>query len=276
MNAAPAHWWHFIFFVFALCGVAAILLSDPVFSRLRNTALNPIQATAIIAVASGGVFGAAFWFLIIPYVPSVAKDISFTAMGSTAVYPEGTVIGGIRWSQRYSQLRVNIVNNTDDALDDVRIVIQADEPVVGITQVSQLPNVSFKVLGEPVVQEEILNPVTGRRRAIPLVLVASDAGYEAAIERLAPKAVLDIIMALANIDPETDKLPLGDVRSVLTVTIAGGKKYWYGLGSDQVFTVDRHPARTVQIDAAYNTARQRKTVAERINVFDMIDLIPRE
>lgn len=58
-------------------------------------------------------------------------------------HAKGTIVGGITWREGFTDLRVSLVNSTDTDYSSVDLVIEPNEPIVSIGQISNIPGVSF-------------------------------------------------------------------------------------------------------------------------------------
>jgi hypothetical protein len=211
---------------------------------------------------------------------------------SSAEYPVGTVLGGILWSNRFSELRVFFVNATAKDYRDLDFTLVPDEPIAAIGQVTNLPNVSFSPAADPIFRQELIEGTTSRRIANPLVLIASTGGYRVRCNPLPRNTRLEILIAIARVIdfPQPGQkvaVPSAGVfdRSyALKLNQNDGIGHWYGHGTDahgsriqEVYKPERVLPKVVKIDGHYSTSEGEQSVTKRIEVKDVIgDLLKGE
>src|SRR5206468_10844258 len=66
MNQAPEWAWRGVFALFIVGGTAFVLLSDPVYLRIRVPFEYPFVSTAIIATAAAVCFGGLWYLVVMP------------------------------------------------------------------------------------------------------------------------------------------------------------------------------------------------------------------
>jgi hypothetical protein len=147
--------------------------------------------------------------------------------------PAGT--GGIDWKPFYAELDVTFTNRTTDATyEDFNVLVRPDGLVAGISQLSNLPEVSFEdrygVSARGGIEDENGRPV------IAMEFIATDAGYKVHCAHIPPNASLRIVMAIIELKkpvPNQPLLPPASPDSILTGPTFTGKDgsryvYWYG------------------------------------------------
>jgi hypothetical protein len=68
MSSAPPWAWNALAFAFVLVGVALLILSNPIWPRLKQAGQYPITATAVVALVLAVLGASAFWFFVLPYM----------------------------------------------------------------------------------------------------------------------------------------------------------------------------------------------------------------
>jgi len=204
---------------------------------------------------------------------------------SDAEYPSGTTLAGIRWSNRFTELRVVFSNDTSTDFHDLDFTLIPDQPIAAIGQITTLLDVSFSAAVDPVFRQELREGATGRRIANPLVLIASSGGYRVRCSLLPRKARLEILIAIArvidfpNAGPKV-ALPDGGIFGrtyALRLAQENGVGHWYGHGTDadgtrieEVYKQDRVIPKTVKIDGHYMIGDAEQSVSKQIEVKDLV------
>jgi len=91
------------------------------------------------------VTGGAVWlgFIIWPRIDKPSVEFSAHLPKAAGPYPPNTTIGGTSFSSGMSDLRVN-VNNGSVPIHDLDFDVSTDASIKAVSQVSDLPNVSFQ------------------------------------------------------------------------------------------------------------------------------------
>ena len=106
----------------------------------------------------------------------VKAPLDVSAFVTAAEYPTGTSIAGIPWKPQFTELQVRIDNPSDRNYEDVNLLIRPMSAIVAIAQVTSVPNVSFEDNHALSMRLMNINVGTMKATAIPLVLLATDAG----------------------------------------------------------------------------------------------------
>jgi hypothetical protein len=204
---------------------------------------------------------------------------------SDAEYPSGTTLGGIKWSNRFTELRVVFTNETTTDYHDLDFTLIPDQPIAEIGQISNLSEVSFSAAADPVLRQEFVEGATGRRIANPLVLIASSGGYRVRCQLLPRKARLEILIAIARVidfpKPGQKVAHPGagvfDKTYALKVDQSDGVSHWYGHGMaanggriEEVYKPDRVIPKTVKIAGHYTVGGAEQNVSKQIEVKDTL------
>jgi hypothetical protein len=205
------------------------------------------------------------------------KKPNFVALSTTTEYAPGTVINDIPWLSFYTELDLIMSNPTDGSYDGIDILVRPDFPVARITQLGNLPNVSFEdyfgVTQRAAVKE------LGTKVATPIVFLATDAGYRVHCERIPPKQSLRIMMAIVDFKKSAPLKPgqpipwQGDITAVdfgteETFTAKDGTKgtYWFGSPYNiGTYIPHPNPARII-ITGHYSAKSKQREVKEEIIV----------
>jgi hypothetical protein len=247
----------------------------------------PVLSTLLVGICAGALAGLA-WFIWMTKGPNLHVDdkLGLFATASNADYPIGTAVGGIKWSNRFTDLRVTINTPSFGDYRNIDLVLVPDEPVAAIGQVTNLPDVVFA----PAVDikpsglgPEFLEGKTGKRTAIPLVLIATDGGYRMRCKELPRTTRLEIVMAIARIIdfPQDKPAPRPDFGIfnrdyVMKVSVSAGSNHWFGYGFDirgrieEVYKGRRFTPKTVKIDGRYTVGEREQEISQQIAVTDMV------
>lgn len=200
----------------------------------------------------------------------VDAPLPVTGMVTNAEYPEGTVLAGINWNPKFTELNIDLHNTTKYVYEDLNILIKPNYPVAAIAQASTWSGVSFEDrLGASMHLIEIQG---ARRTAHPLVLVATNAGYIVRCEKLPGTATLKIVMAIVEIkDDHHPHPPLQPGESMvrkedlLRTNYSDGSTYWYGQKDMDHYT-QRVSPNTVEVSGEYVAAQRRRKISLDLKV----------
>ncbi len=194
----------------------------------------------LLVFAISGALGCLYWYGINRVLRQrVPQSLTLEAITSRAEYPSGTTIGQIPWSSKFRELRLQVVNTSSVYdISNLDIVIQPDQPVAEIGQVTSELGVSFSPTVNPFFSMERVK--AGKRTAVPLRLIATTCGYRIHINELATTRRIEIVMAIANLTPaqkgdgNLDNVFDRDywVRNGVNLLQGGQCDNWYGHGSD--------------------------------------------
>ena len=114
-------------------------------------------------------------------------------------YSPGTNINGIIWRKGFSELRVTLYNQSTHDYDNLSVLIQPTEPIAAIAQRTNIPGVLFYDQFRLQTAVIDINHLAGTQTAIPVSIVATDAGYLMHCIRLPAETSIEIEIALAEI-----------------------------------------------------------------------------
>ncbi len=209
---------------------------------------------------------------VFAYVP-----LEIAAIENNGQHPDGTVISGINWRPEFSELDIRLTNPTTRGYDDLDVLLRADSPIAAIAQQSDLPSVSFEVNNNVRVTAMLKEANSTNTKVIPLVLVASDGGYRIRCPRVPPEAVLDIVLAIAEIkwnpQPATDSknnAGVFDPDYVLRFKYDDFSSYWFGYPTGNIYA-PRPKVNWLKVHGTYKAAMVPRTIDEKIDVVSPMD-----
>jgi hypothetical protein len=196
----------------------------------------------------------------------VSAPLGVSSVAVAAEYPAGTSIGGIKWRPEFTETQVRIANPSARTYSDIDLVVTVDFPVAAISQLSTVPDVSFENALAMSITQMVIDESNGNRRANPLVLLATDAGYRIRCGRLLPKSTLHLVLAVADVrwNPEAWKpRPDGGIFEkdyVLRLKMSGGKTFWYGHNDAANAYTPRPTPQKITVTGEYTAAQRRRVV----------------
>ena len=252
-----------------------ITLTRIVFSVLAGFGLvyvwtHPVSIHAMIKKEIVGKF---------PLKKIPATRVSFSALMNQAEHKRGTVIGGIPWSNRFFEVRLDLFNPNPVSVTDLDVVITTDQPIVDVGQVTNLPDVLIYSAKQVTITPELVNPTTGARQAIPLVQIATSGGYRALCKSIPPQTRLELVLAISSVIDSGNTKKTGDPGTnrddVFTFTMSDKNhvesKLWYGLGKDEngriedVFALGSAPTKII-IKGSYFIEQEKIPVAQQVDI----------
>lgn len=254
------HFWYFavglIYASFVLFGLD--IWHEPKFAG--KPAYRIAVSIIVLLLASFFTWG----FVLAP------APLGVSAYATDGEYPGGTVIAGINWNRGFTEVDVVLKNPTDHAYEDMNVVIKPTSPVAAIAQATNISDVSI----EDKFGESVRGVVVGggEKKAIPLVLIATDAGYRVRCGRLPPQTGLRIVLALAEIkwNPQKSDLPL-DEQVLLPYFMIRNKtddmsSYWWGHKDWDYFAARPTSTDWVKIEGTYIALHRQRSVSELVSV----------
>jgi hypothetical protein len=227
-----------------------------------------------IAVVLVSLIAAFSWGIV--FVPA---PLPMQAIITDAGYPPGTDINGIVWKKGFRELRLNIFNTSDRDYHNISLSIQPVEPIAAIKQRTNISGVVFydnhRLTATPV----DIDLITGQRTAIPVVLLATDAGYTVHCPSLPGGTSIEIVMALAEMKypPEqpSQKPPLEDKNFMLRIRFDDGSSYWLGYTDGDDYLPQPPSTETVKVEGKYNAALRTRSIAEKVLVSGKLPIVVR-
>jgi hypothetical protein len=207
----------------------------------------------------------------------VQAPLEVAALVTKAEYPPGATIYGVPWKKEFTDLEMRVINPSDHDYDDINLLIRPTEPIASIQQVvTNVSGVYFTDqhnLGE--VKAADLKPF-GRALAVPLTLLATDAGYVMHCPRLPGRTSIQILIALADIkwDPPPDTTPedwTTDKDYVLRVKMDDFSTYWYGHADGNVYVGHPNP-QWIKVEGEYTGGFRTRDISQKLDLAGKADL----
>ena len=216
------------------------------------------------AVVVAGLIGFSNCFVFVP------APINFSSLASNIDYSSGAAPGGIAWRPFFTELDLFVTNPSDGDYDDLDIWIRPDSAVAAIAQLSNLLDVSFENyygVTNRVISEDLSTNVR-----VPLVFLATDAGYKVHCGRIPPKSSLRIVMAVVGIKKSKAPVPQAPITVPRAVspddffmeesfdTKGDKSSYWYGsMKNTSIFTPSATPKK-IDIKGSFTATNRRRSI----------------
>ena len=245
--------------ILAVLALAAAVCFHP-FVRSQPLAINITWVVGTASVAALLVYYT-FWIDLSKAV------LSPIVIASVAKQPPNTVVGGVTWDDRFSELRIVLGNPTKWDYQNVDVRIIPDKPVVAAEASSDVSTVSLARLGPPIQTLEIGFP-DGSRRRVDLIVLASGHGYRLRAEVLPAQSHISIRMAIADmagfakVKPPTPPPNFGveDADYVMRQEADSGRSIWWGHSVRPSTVFERATATRVEIAGAFMVSDAKKKV----------------
>lgn len=241
-------------------GVLLIVLSaflHPVLS------VNPMPVRALWTLAIGSTLGLiAYYTLWAVFVP-----LTLHASTSAAIKPAGVNIGGIQWSPKFADVRINIGNNSNIDFEKIDLVLKSAVPIKEGGQATNIPGVSFGYHSIPTITPEIINQA-GQRVSIPVVPLASTIGYRVRCDVLPKNSHIEVVLAIVNIN---NIQHLRDEDMIFAINFSDATSFWFVHKdySDVVFA-DRPDVHHIMVTGQYSVGGRVHNVSKKMDVTDHI------
>jgi hypothetical protein len=209
----------------------------------------------------------------------VKAPLEVSAIVTDAEYPAGTTIAGLAWKEEFTELQVWIVNPTNRNYDNVSVIIRPTEPVAAIAQITNIPEVSFEDKNGQSVRLMDINPRAATAGAIPLVLLATNAGYRMRCSHLPAETTIRVVLALADVKWNPPARPsqrpieelARDKDYVLRVTFDDFSTYWYGHPDGDIYAPRPRP-QWVKVEGKYDVALRTRSISQKVDVAGKITI----
>jgi hypothetical protein len=222
-----------------------------------------IVGTAVI-VASAIAFSIGVVFVKAPLLASAEM--------TDGTYPAGTKIAEILWRPEYTEVDVYIRNPSDRPYDDLDVVMRTNSPIAAIAQKGNAcPGASFEDRNDYSNHLLDVNGKTGERTALPVVVLATDAGYRMRCAHLPANTTITVVIAMADLkwggcatsgNPEKTLLDGCPIR----IKFEDYSSYWIGLPGRDVFTPRPSSSDAVKVDKNYTVMYRRRSETQRIPI----------
>jgi hypothetical protein len=256
--------------VYVAIGLLALdLFFEPFFARWK-------RIWQIGAVA----FFVAILFEFSMKIVFVKNPLSITAQMTDAEYPNGTRIAGLDWKPEFTEVQVWVNNQSATAYEDMDLVIRPSSAVAEIAQQTSVPDVSFEDKNGQDTHLLDLDLGTQKKSAIPVVLLATDAGYRIRCPHLPARTAIEIVIALADIRWDPPPPPLDDIRtnknSILRIKYDDFSTYWYGYADSHVYATRPTSDEWMMVEGHYVGSQRIRTISSKILVGGKIHINPKQ
>ncbi len=233
--------------------------------------LNPAvarQAMGIRLVATTLISAFLTWFFFYVLWPFVPLGLFVTT--SSARQPDGVVIGGIPWSDKYREVHVRIANNSDMDIQAIDLVIRPDQPVAAVGEVTSLDGVSFAPYSQPSVNPQWVE-ATGERMAIPVVPLAASRGYRLRCNVLPKRSHLEMVMAAVTVNESGDG---SGADMVFRINFRDGQSVWLAHNGHSNAVFGPKPTVVkISVTGQYTVADRQHNVSRTLSAADFVKAV---
>lgn len=172
---------------------------------------------------------------------------------------------GIDWHPEFTELIVHVMNESSSDYSDLNFKVKTDIPVVAISQITQIPDVTFDGTEGVTLGYEENDPSGVGKKIVPLRLLATQDGYRVRCGKLRQGQWLTLILALGEIKMRGhyDQVPPEDKNYVVE-----GKSpaftYWLGHPEGDVYQPRTNPS-WVKVDGDFVAKYRRRTISKHWN-----------
>jgi hypothetical protein len=182
--------------------VAFAILVGAIVLILMDYEFEPWARKHRFARVAGVVIAAVLLFTLFRYVAFIPAPLEISSLFVGGFYEAGTDVGGVKWQDGYSEVRVDIVNPSDLDYEDLDISIMPSDEGVGVAdlgQITKVPGVNFipHNLANSVTltkKEENRFSQTSSSRVIP-----SQLGQRVHCDRFVKDNLIEVVVALASL-----------------------------------------------------------------------------
>jgi hypothetical protein len=204
----------------------------------------------------------------------VKAPLEVSAFMTDADYPTGTKIANIEWRREFTEVDVWITNPSEKTYDDLLILIRPTVPIAAISQLTNVPSVSFEDKNGLTLHLMDVNLDSGIKTGIPLELLATDAGYRVRCARLPGGTTLKIVLALAEIKWNPGRphpnIPieeqLRDPNYILRTKYDDFSSYWQGHRDGDVYASRPTSMDWLKAEGTYTAALRTRSTSQKISV----------
>ncbi len=190
------------------------------------------------------------------------------AWSTDGVYRVGAVVNGIRWSSKFNDIHLTLINSSDYDYTDLDLLVTPAQPVVAGVMVTSEPTCSIVRELFPVTSFtlQLWRQQTQTREDIPIDWFLSTGGFRVRCPFLPAHSSIEMLLALANANQQT----LNAYPNQLAGPWGVGKaNYWYRWQTfpmtDNLFDA-RPTVSTVTMVGKYIGFFRRKTIDMTIPV----------
>jgi hypothetical protein len=204
----------------------------------------------------------------------VSAPLNFKSLVSNSDYALGAAPGGIAWRSVFVELDFIAINPTDGNYDNIDIWVRPDYPVAEIAQLSNLSDVSFEDyygVTNRVTAQDLRSPV-----GVPLVFLATDAGYKIHCGRIPPKSSLRLVMAVVDtkksepVGPENHiilprEISPDDFILEQSFETKGDKStYWFGSAKNLSIYAPGAKPKKITVSGSYTAVNRMRDVKQDV------------
>jgi hypothetical protein len=277
VTAVPEWLWRSIALASLVGGVAGAAMTDGGQQFLRTT--KPLGVATWFALVFAGLGVAIYLWILRPIL--VLPRVGFVGTVSIGDFPPGASIGGIAWSNRFSFLEVTFASELES--ENFNVVIRPDVAVAEAKAISALPDLAVFPVGVPTQTPE-LTWKDGKRRAVPLVLVASTHGYHVRCKLLPAKTLVKIVFATVTVVPPQQpasptpkhNFGLDDRNYWQLLTYPNGSRDWYGHPPDsqgrieEIYEATRVLAKSFNVEGSFQIDGTAWPIKQDVAVTDQV------
>lgn len=180
------------YFVAFVC-TAGLLWTADAFFELSDYRLEFRLLPAIVGLAAIVVFSKQFIFVKLP--------LSQFVWSTGGAYQSGTIVNGIQWSSKFTDIHITLSNDSDYDYTQVSLLVRPKNPVITAALITTLPNVS--VSRENPMKSfdlQLWHQQTGVHTDIPVDWFASTGGFRIRADMLPAQSHIEILLAVAGIN----------------------------------------------------------------------------
>ena len=172
---------------------------------------EPWVRQRLSARVAGGLIGAAMLFGLFRYVAFVPAPLEISALFVEGFYEPGADVGGIKWQDNYSEVRVDIVNPSDLDYEDLDISIVPYDESIGVAELGQIT----RVPGVYFIPHNLNSWVTltkqqgGFSQTFSSRVMPSHLGQRVHCDRFAKHNLIEVVVALARLGGNGKPTPNG-------------------------------------------------------------------
>lgn len=257
--------------------------------------IKPMYAYALVFII-GGLLSVLYWYSAGKTIQNLAAaekrlkqahesvtvlPPSIQAVIADADYPVGYQMSGVRWSDRFGELRVFVMNPNSIAYYDLDFTIRSDTPYAEVAQDTGLPDVYIlPPVQEGEFRQEVVKQGTGQRIMNPLQLIASNAGHRIRCKRLLPKEKLGLLVATVEVDDAVKPMPQGIFSRAYVLKAPVNKQEWanwFGHGGqqfggriDELYKPGKHLPAWGDVSGSYTENGEQKSFSQRVDAQNLI------
>jgi hypothetical protein len=259
----PQFFWFAVALVY---GGLLLLIADVYFEpNLPRSFKGVVGAIGVVGLL-------AFSWLVV----FVRAPLALSSLSSDINYAQGSGPGGIAWRSVFTELVLTVNNPTGRGYDDVDLLVRPDFPVAAIAQLSNLSEVSFEDYYG--VTNRITVEDLSARVGVPMVFLATDAGYKVHCGHIPPRSSLQIVMAVVDTkksEPQDPKKPvivpenvsLDDFILEQSFDTKGDKAtYWFGSPKNLSAYAPGAKPKRIAVSGSYTATNRNRSVSQEVVV----------